>query len=83
LTDSQATCDLLKDKNQSKQQEIPSSKSILSDTRFDSEERKSKKYWKNFHSDDKNSQKEKKLNQDDYLLIKVKNEVSLFSNLIV
>jgi hypothetical protein len=54
----------------------------LSDKR-DSEERKSKKYWKNFHSDNNNSQKEKKLNQDDYLLIKVQNEVSLFRNLIV
>ncbi len=80
---SSATCvDLLKDKNQSKQQEIPSSTGILSDL-SDSEERKSKKYWKNFHSENKNSQKEKKLNQDDYLLIKIQNEVSLFRNLIV
>ncbi len=54
----------------------------MSDKR-DSEERKSKKYWKNFHSDNNNSQKEKKLNQDDYLVIKVQNEVSLFRNLFV
>ena len=78
------TCvDLCKTKIKPHHEEhLVSKESVVSDT-SDNEEKKSKKYWKNFHQNTKNTVTERQLTQDDYLSIKVQNEVSLFRNLIV
>ncbi len=78
------TCvDLCKTKIKPHHEEhLVSKESVVSDT-SDNEEKKSKKYWKNFHKNTKNTVTERQLTQDDYLSVKVQNEVSLFRNLIV
>ncbi len=84
---SSSTCvDLLKQKVTSKPVEpiepVGLKKDIDTDT-SDNEEKKGKKYWKNFHRDNKNTPKERKLNQNEYLSIQVQNEVSVFRSLLV
>ena len=44
---------------------------------------KNKKYWKNFHSEENNNPKERQLNLDNYLLLQIQNEISLFRGFLV
>jgi hypothetical protein len=46
-------------------------------------ERNSRKFYSNFHKDEKNNKKEQKLLQANYLMIQVQNEVSLFRKLLI
>ena len=74
--------DLLRKGNIKPKQVVKSTKVPLSDP-SEIAERNSRKFYSNFHKDEKNNAREQQLQQANYLMVQVQNEVSLFRKLLI